>query len=89
MRHAVRDGGVDGVFGNVAPHPKVVMLRRVFGQAATLQFHFVRGLPTAHHVFAYTPHGLAVGAEDADGAQVVQNIFGGNGFFADTAFSKG
>ena len=61
----------------------------VAGQAAALLLHFVRGLPSADDDFTHPPHGLAVAAHHADRTQVVQDVFGRDGFFADAAFGKG
>src|SRR5437667_12309443 len=41
------DGRIDGVLGNVALHPKVVVVGKVLIQFAALTFHLVRGLPCA------------------------------------------
>ena len=68
MANAVRNRGVDGVFGNVAFDPEVVVAVRVTWQFSTLQFHFVRCLPRTNNHFAHTSHGLAVRAEHANSA---------------------
>ena len=95
---AVRNRGVDGVFGDVALGPEVVVAAVFFGglaaarigaEPAALGFHFVGGLPGADDDFAHAAHRLAVAAHHGDGAHVVQHVFGGNGFFADAAFGKG
>ncbi|MNT10970.1 hypothetical protein D3C72_1458260 [compost metagenome] len=49
----------------------------------------MRGLPGTQDHLAHTTHGLAVGAEHADGANVVQDVFRRNGLLADAAFGKG
>jgi hypothetical protein len=85
----VRNGGVDGVLGHVALDARVVVAGGVALQAAALHLHLVRGLPGAQDDFAHAAHGLAVAAHHADGAQVVQDVFGGDGLLADAAFGKG
>ena len=60
MANAVRNRGVDGVFGNVAFDPEVVMPIGVAWQFATLQLHFVRSLPSTNNDFAHTAHRLTV-----------------------------
>ena len=89
MANAVRDGGVDGKLGNVAFHTGVVVALGVARQLAALHFHFVRSLPATQNHFTHAAHGLAVRAEHADGTEVMQDVFGCDGFFANTAFGKG
>ena len=88
MRQTMGQRGVNGVFGDIAFDAIVVVLVVVFWQCAALHFHFVRGLPRANHHFAHSPHRLAVAAHHRQRAQVLQNIFGGNGFAPDAAFGK-
>ena len=88
MANAVCNGRVDAELGDVALHACVVIAFSIAWQFTALYFHFVRRLPAAQNHFTHTAHGLAVGAEHADGAQVMQDVFGGNGFFADAAFCK-
>ena len=38
MRNAMRDGGVDGVFGDVAFGAEIVVARAIGGQRASLSF---------------------------------------------------
>src|SRR5690606_18865717 len=85
---AVGNGGVDGVFGHVALDARVVAPGAVAGQAAALQLHLVRRLPGAQDDLAHAAHRLAVARHHADGTQVVQDVFGGDGFLADAAFGK-
>ena len=89
MADAVRNGGVDGKLGNIAFHAGVVIAICVARQLAALNFHFVSSLPATQNHFAHAAHGLAVRAEHADGAKIVQDVFGGNGFFANATFCKG
>ena len=88
MADTVRNGGVDGKLGNVAFHPGVVISVGIAWQLAALHFHFVCGLPATQNHFTHTAHGLAVRAEHADGTEVMQDVFGCYGFFANTAFCK-
>ncbi len=98
MRHAVGQRRVDGVFGQVALDAVVVVALLLFYwlaaphrrcEPAALSLHFVRRLPGADDHLADAAHGLAVAAHDADRAQVVQDVFGGDGFLADAALGKG
>jgi hypothetical protein len=47
LRHAVGDRRVDGVFGDVALHPRVVVVALFFLEAPALFLHLVRRLPGA------------------------------------------
>nr|GEW53102.1 chaperone protein DnaJ A6, chloroplastic [Tanacetum cinerariifolium] len=85
---AVSDSRVDGVLGDVAFGAEVVVAFAVTRQCAALAFHFVGGLPGAHDHLANPAHGLAVGAEHRERAQVMQDVFGGNGLAADAAFGE-
>ncbi len=58
------------------------------GRRPALLFHFVRRLPGAGDDFADAAHGLRIGTHHADGAEVVQNILGGDGLAANPAFGK-
>ena len=96
MADAVGNGGVDGEFGHIAFDAAVVVslvvahqaVRPKGGQFAALLFHFVRGLPAAHDDLPHAAHGLRIRREHADCAQVVQDVFGSDGFFADAALGK-
>ena len=89
MRNAVGNRRVDGVLADVALGAEVVVAGAVFWQGAALLLHLVGVLPGADDDLAHAAHGLAVAAHHADGAQVMQDIFSRNRFFADAAFSKG
>ena len=54
----------------------------------TLLLHFVRGLPSANNDFTHAPHRLRIRRNHRKCAEVVQNVFGRNGFAADAAFGK-
>ena len=85
---ALRDGRVDGVFGDVAFGAGVVGFA-VAGQGAALGLHLVGGLPGADDHLADAAHGLAVAADHADGAEVMQDVLRGDGLAADAAFGEG
>ena len=104
VRDAVRDGRVDGVFGDIALDAEVVVagvvcdrrtltpalsLRGRGSKPAALALHLVRRLPGADDDFADAPHGLAVAGHDADGAEVVQDVLGGDGLAPDAALGEG
>ena len=57
-------------------------------QVPSLHFHLVGGLPRPRNYFTDAPHGLRVRRHDADGAHVVKDVFGRNGFSANARFGK-
>ena len=87
MRDAVSESRINCVFGNVTFDAPIVV-RAVAAESAALGFHFVRGLPGARDDFADAAHRLGITAHHADGSEVVQNIFGGDGFAANPAFRE-
>ena len=48
----------------------------------------MRRLPGARDDFADASHGLGIAGEHADDAEVLEDIFGGDGFRADAAFGE-
>ena len=83
--NAVGNGGVNGVFGDIALGAQVVGPQCfIFRQQAALHFHFVGGLPGAADDFTYATHGLGVGGDHRDHAQVVEDILSGDGFATNT-----
>ena len=84
----MRDGRVDRVLGDVALGAEVVAARRVGRQRPPLHLHLVRRLPGAHDHFTHAAHGLRVGRHHGNGADVVQNVFRGDGFAADARLGK-
>ena len=58
------------------------------GRAAALPLHFVGRLPGSDDHLADATHRLGIGRHHADGAQVVQHVFGGDGFGADAGFGE-
>ena len=58
-------------------------------EGAALVFHFVGGLPGAGDDFADAAHRLRVGGNHGKHAQIVQNVFGGDGFAADADIGEG
>ena len=88
MGHAVCDGGVDGDLGHIAQNTEVVVVLVVLGQLTTSHFHGMRGLDGTLPVLTDTAHGLGVGREHGDTAQIMQHVFSSNRFRTDTAFSK-
>lgn len=90
VAHSLRDGWVDGVFTDVPLHSEVVNLGAfVFLEEAALHFVLVRGVPGAEDDFAAAAHGLRVRRHHADGAEIVENVFGCDGFGADAGFGEG
>ena len=89
MADTVSDSGVDGHFGNIAQNAEVVVVFRIFRQLATSLFHGVSSLDGTLPVFTDTTHGLGVGREHGDSAQIVQHVFRSDGFRTNAAFSEG
>ncbi len=83
------DGGVDGVFGDVAADAQIVVVAFLAGERAALALHLVGGLPGANDRLADPAHGLAVGRDHGEGAEVVQDVLGGDGLLADAALGEG
>mmetsp|Transcript_16672 Transcript_16672/g.67230 ORF Transcript_16672/g.67230 Transcript_16672/m.67230 type:complete len:869 (-) Transcript_16672:47-2653(-) len=90
VRHAVRDGGVDGVLGDV-PLDALVVVRVggvVAGEEAALPLHLVGRLPGPRDDLADAAHGLRVRRDHRDGAHVVQDVLGGDGLAADARLGE-
>ncbi len=85
----MRDGRIDGVFGDVAADAEIVVVAGFLRQRTALALHLVGGLPSADRHFADTAHRLAVRRDDREGADVVQDVFRRDGLLADAAFGKG
>ena len=85
----MRNGWIDGVFGDVAPRAIVVSTARIFGQQAPLLAHLMSRLPSPAHHLPHSPHRLAVRGDNRQRTQVVQNILGGDGLLANPALGKG
>ena len=81
--------GVDGVFGDVTFDAGVVVAFGITRQGTALGFHFVGGLPGADDDLTHAAHRLAVRRHHREGAEVVQDVLGGDGFLADAAFREG
>lgn len=87
---ALGEGGVDRVLAHVAPDPEVVGAGApVGGEGAPLDLVLVGRVPGAQDDLAAAAHGLGVGAHHADGAEVVQDVLGGDGLGADAALGEG
>ena len=89
LGQAMGQGWVDRVFGEVALDPKIVVALIVFGQWAALALHLVGGLPGADDDFADPPHRLAVRRHHAEGAEIVQDVLGGDRLAPDAALGEG
>ena len=81
--------GTDRVLGDVAPGPPVVVARAVARQRPELRLHLVGGLPGAQDHLADAAHRLRVGADHAQGAEVVQDVFGRDRLGANAALGEG
>src|SRR5215510_9940869 len=84
----VSDCGIDGVLCHIALHTKIVIVGSVLLQLAALQLHLVRGLPGATDDFTDPTHCLRIGRHHADGAKVVQYVFGTNGLGSNPRVGK-
>ncbi len=82
-------GGVDGIFGDVALETGVIGIIGVASEGAALVLHFMGGLPCAGDDFADAPHCLGVGGDHGEDAEVVEDVFGGDGFASDAAVGEG
>ena len=94
MRDAVGNRRVDGVFGDIAAGTPVIVALAIStllvdNQRTTLLLHLVGGLPGPHDDLARATHRLAVGGHHRDCAQVMQDVFGGDGLAPDAALGKG
>ena len=87
--NAMRDGGIDRVFRDIALDAEIVVVARLLRQAAALHLHLVRGLPGADDHLADAAHRLAVGGDHREGADIVQDVFRGDRLLADAAFGEG
>mmetsp|Transcript_38964 Transcript_38964/g.99649 ORF Transcript_38964/g.99649 Transcript_38964/m.99649 type:complete len:290 (+) Transcript_38964:256-1125(+) len=90
VRHAVRDGGINGVLSDEALDAEVVrgLLASRRGEGAPLCLHLMCGLPGACDDLPHTAHRLAVRGDDGDGAHVVQNVLRHDGLGADAGLRK-
>ena len=89
MVEAMGDGGVDRHLGDVALQAGVVVAAVVAFEHTPLHLHLVGGLEGAGDHLTHAAHGLGVAGNDAESAQVVKDVFGGDGFAANPRFSKG
>ena len=88
------DRRIDRHLGDVALEPGVVIAAAartggVFRQGAPLHLHLVGGLEGADDHLTDPAHGLGIAGNDAEGADVVEDVLGGDRFAADARFGKG
>ena len=83
------DGGVDRVLGDVALDAVVVVPVAVLGQRPALHLHLVRRLPGAADHLAHPTHRLGVRGDHGEGAEIVQDVFGGDGLAPDARLREG
>ena len=86
---AVGDRRVDGDLGDVALDAEVVVVAGLLRQAAALDAHLVGGLEGADDDLADAAHGLAVGGDHREGADVVEDVLRRDGLLADAALGEG
>ena len=89
MADAMGDCRVDRVFGDVAFDAEIVVLAALLREPPALALHLVGRLPGADRHFADAAHGLAVGRDDREGADIMQDVFRRDRLLADAAFGKG
>ena len=83
-------GRVDRVFTDVPLDSEVICVGAfVFFKSTALHFVLVRGVPGTEDDFAATAHGLGIRGHHRDGAEVVEDVFCGDGFGADAGFGEG
>ena len=87
-RHPLRDRGVDGVFRDVALHPRIVVALGIAEQRTTLRLHLVRSLPGANDHLADAAHRLTVRRHHRQRAEIVQYVLGRDRLSADAAFGE-
>ena len=88
VRDAVRDRRIDRVLGDVASNPEVVVAGGVSGQRAALPLHLVGRLPRPADHLADASHRLRVRRHDADGAEIVQHVLGGDRLGSDARIGE-
>ena len=90
MANTLRQRRINRILADIPLNPMVV--RRcilVFRKLATLQLILMRRVPrTDNHLTAAT-HSLGIRGHHTDGSGVVEHVFGGDGFRADTAVGEG
>ena len=89
MGHTLCYGRVDSVLADIPLDSEIVRARAfVFGEIASLLLVLVRRVPGAQDDLAAAAHGLRVRGHHADGAEIVQDVFGGDGFGTDADFPR-
>src|SRR5260370_31501825 len=81
----MRDGRIDRVLGDITLYAVIIVPGSILGQRASLDLHFVRGLPGARNNLTHSPHRLRVAADHPENAKIVQNVFGSYAFWAAAA----
>lgn len=90
VRHALGAGRVDRVLADVPLDAEVVGAGAlVLGQGPALDLVLVGRVPGAQDDLAAAAHGLGVAGHHADGAEVVQDVLGGDGLGADARLGEG
>jgi len=84
----VGDRRIDGVFGDVALDPEIVVVALVLRQRAALLLHLVGGLPGADDHLAEPTHRLAVRRHHRQRAEIVKNVLRRDRLLADAALRK-
>lgn len=90
VAETLRERRVHGVLAHVPLDPPVVRAGPVvLGQGPPLLLVLVRGVPGPEDDFAAAAHGLRVGGHHGDGAEVVEDVLGGDGLGADARLGEG
>ena len=90
MANTLRQRRINRILADIPLNPMVV--RRcilVLRELATLQLILMRRVPRADNHFTAATHGLGIRGHHTDGSGVVEHVFGGDGFRADTAVGEG
>lgn len=83
MAHPLRHRRIHRVLTHIPLDPEVIHTTSlVLLEKAALHFILVRGIPRAQDHLAAPSHGLRVTAHHADGAEIMQDVFGRDGLRA-------
>ena len=89
MAHSLSNGRINRILRNIPLHPKVVGIRaNVLFQRSKLGLVLTRRLPRPEDDLSTPPHGLAVTGHHRYRAHVVQDVFCGDGLFADAGLCE-
>ena len=88
MGKPVCDCRIDRIFGDITFGAEIVIPAAVLAQRASLHLHLVGSLPATQRRFTDTAHGLRIRRHHRKHAQIMENVFGGDGFAPDAGFRE-